>query len=78
MIRVNESGQALAVEIYDMPLANWGSFIAGIPQPLGIGQIELADGSWVHGFSCEGYIANEAEDISEFGGWVAWLNQRSS
>ena len=68
-----ESGSAIAVEVWQMPLAAVGSFLALIPQPLGLGSIELADGRWVHGFVCEGHALAQAPDISRHGGWRAYL-----
>ncbi len=52
-----------------MTLASIGSFAALIPSPLGIGKVELEDGSVDPGFICEGYAAIEAEDIITSGGW---------
>jgi allophanate hydrolase len=71
--RVTQEGAAIEVELWSMPLAHWGSFLAGIPAPLGIGRIELADGRWVHGFLCEGHALTQAPDISHHGGWRAFL-----
>ena len=36
-----------------MPTSRVGAFLASIAAPLGIGSVELADGSRVHGFVCE-------------------------
>jgi allophanate hydrolase len=47
--------------------------VAGIPPPLGVGKVELQDGSVVPGFICEGYAAAQAEDITRFGGWRAYI-----
>ena len=73
LLRVDEEGVAVAVEVYDMPLSEVGSFLALIPHPLGLGQVELADGSWVHGFICEPQGLSGAKDISAWGGWRAYL-----
>ena len=73
MVRVNEAGCAIEVEIYEMPQVSVGSFLAGISAPLGLGSIELADGRWVHGFLCEASTVQGARDISDFGGWRAYL-----
>jgi allophanate hydrolase len=54
-------------------LSEVGSFLALIPHPLGLGQVELADGSWVHGFICEPQGLSGATDISAWGGWRAYL-----
>ncbi|MES3012754.1 MAG: allophanate hydrolase [Pseudomonadota bacterium] len=68
-----ESGAAIAVEVWDMPLDAVGSFLALIPPPLGLGSLELADGRHVHGFVCEAHALVGARDITEFGGWRAFL-----
>ena len=54
-----------------------GSFLAGIPKPLGLGSIRLADGSLKQGFICEGIGINGAKNVSEFGGWRAYLDSKS-
>ncbi len=72
MIRVSKGGVAVEMEIWELPATTFGSFVAGIPSPLGIGKVCLADGSEVSGFVCEGY-AECAHDISAWGGWRAWL-----
>jgi allophanate hydrolase len=66
-------GSAIAVEVYDIPADTVGTFLAGIPAPLGLGAIELADGSWVNGFICEPCALNDAEDITAWGGWRNFL-----
>ncbi len=68
-----EEGTAIEVEVWQMPMAEFGSFVAGIPSPLGIGKVALESGISLPGFICEeGGIAN-AEDVSHFGGWRAYL-----
>lgn len=73
MQRVAQGGHALAVEVWDLPAAQVSSFLALIPQPLGLGMVNLADGSQVHGFLCEGVALEGARDISHLGGWRAFL-----
>lgn len=75
MIRVSEGGAAIAVEVWELPERHVGSFLAGIPAPLGLGRVELADGSWETGFICEGFAAGGAEDITALGGWRAYLER---
>jgi allophanate hydrolase len=65
----NETGAAIEVELWDLPLGTVGGFLAGIPAPLGLGTVELIDGRMVHGFICEGYAIGSGEDITSFGGW---------
>lgn len=68
-----ESGHAIELEVYAVPLSAVGSFLALIPSPLGLGSVELADGSWVKGFICEPCGIDGAQDISHFGGWRAYM-----
>ena len=67
-----EEGAPIQVELWDMPLTAFGSFVAGVPAPLGIGTLELADGRQVKGFICEPYALAEAQDITRYGGWRAY------
>jgi allophanate hydrolase len=73
LMRVATGGSAIAVELWAMPLAAVGSFLALIPAPLGLGTLQLADGSQAHGFLCESHALAGAQDISAFGGWRAYL-----
>jgi allophanate hydrolase len=72
-VDVPATGSAIEVEVWDMPTQHLGSFLAGIPAPLCLGSVELADGHGAHGFLCEGHAAAAARDISHFGGWRAYL-----
>jgi len=66
-------GRAIEVEVWEVPLEHVGSFLALVPPPLGLGSLELAGGRWVHGFICEGHALAGARDISEHGGWRAYM-----
>ena len=66
-------GTRIAVEVWRMPVAQYGSFVALIPFPLGIGTLTLSDGSTVQGFTCEPLALAGARDISSFGGWRAYI-----
>ena len=68
-----EPGASIALEVWDMPQSQVGSFLALIPAPLGLGSVELADGRWVHGFICEGHALRGAPDVSAHGGWRAYV-----
>ncbi len=69
----DESGAAIEVEVWSMPMQHVGSFLAGIPAPLGIGSVELADGRYIKGFICEPWGVNGARDITALGGWRAYI-----
>ncbi|WP_348765688.1 allophanate hydrolase [uncultured Salinisphaera sp.] len=68
-----EGGAAIQVELWDVPASAFGSFVALIPAPLGIGTLQLADGREVKGFICEGWAADTARDVTAFGGWRAYI-----
>jgi allophanate hydrolase len=70
-------GEQIIVEVWEMPASAFGSFVDLIPAPLGIGNVELADGRWVNGFICEGYGFEGARDVTEFGGWRRFLGSGS-
>jgi allophanate hydrolase len=78
MERVAEGGAAIDVEVWELPSVELGSFLSGIPAPLALGKVELADGTWQTGFVCEGYGLQGAADITRFGGWKAWLAAREA
>ncbi|MDT8861868.1 allophanate hydrolase [Alkalihalobacillus sp. MEB130] len=69
LIKQANGGGAIQLEIWEMPLSTFGTFAASIPDPLGIGKVELEDGSEVPGFICQAYVAEGAEDITALGGW---------
>jgi allophanate hydrolase len=78
LVRVDNAGSAIEVEIWEMPDRHYGSFVAGIPSPLCIGSLELEDGSSEQGFLCEAWATTEAQDISAFGGWLEYRKQSST
>lgn len=65
----------IEVEVWEMNEAAFGSFVALIPSPLGIGTVALADGASVKGFLCEAHAVRGAEDITSWGGWRAWRHR---
>ncbi|EMD0456687.1 allophanate hydrolase [Citrobacter freundii] len=72
LVRVAEQGESIALELWQMPLRHFGSFVAAVPPPLGIGTVELADGRLVKGFICEPAGLTNAVDITAFKGWRAY------
>jgi allophanate hydrolase len=68
-----DDGAPIAVEVYDLAADALGMFLAEIPPPLGLGTIELSDGTWVKGFICEPHALQAARDITAFGGWRAYV-----
>ncbi len=74
LVRAGPGGRSIALEVWALPPDGFGAFVAGIPAPLGIGTLRLADGSRVQGFLCEAIAAEGARDISDFGGWRAYVS----
>lgn len=68
-----EDGAAIELELYELGLAEFGSFVAEVPAPLAIGTVTLADGSTVKGFVAEPRAVTNATDITSFHGWRAYL-----
>ena len=66
-------GACIEVEVWEMPLRHFGSFVAGIAAPLGIGTLALEDGESVKGFLCESYAVEGLPDISSLGGWRRYV-----
>lgn len=73
LMKAMASGAPIEVELWDVPLDRFGSFVAEIPAPLGIGSLQLEDGRVVKGFICEPIGLQGARDITSFGGWRAYL-----
>ena len=67
-----DDGAPVVVEVWEMPVAYFGQFVAGVPSPLGIGSVTLENGDVVKGFICEGHAIAQATDITHFGGWRAY------
>ena len=63
----------IEVEIWEMDETAFGSFVALIPFPLGIGTVTLQDGRQVKSFLCEAHAVRDAQDITRYGGWRQWL-----
>ena len=72
------AGSSIAVEIWALPAAAFGKFVAAIPPPLSIGTVRLADGRGVKGFIVEPADISGARDISSFGGWRAFTAEKAA
>lgn len=74
----SDDGAAIQIELWQLPVSEFGSFVGLIPPPLGIGSLETADGRLVKGFICEGWAIDDATDITALGGWRAYIAQRQN
>lgn len=77
ILRQTSGGTALDVEIWDLTRPALGQFLTLVKAPLVLGTLELADGQSVIGFLAEAYATEGAEDITAFGGWLAYRRSLS-
>jgi allophanate hydrolase len=73
LVRDERGGAEIEVEVWTLPLKAVGGFLTGVPSPLVIGRVELADGTREAGFLCEGHAVRDAPEITHLGGWRAYL-----
>lgn len=72
LLRVGAGGGTVETEVWALTPEAFGTFVAGVPAPLCIGTLVLADGTTPKGFLCEPAGLEGARDITEFGGWRAY------
>ncbi|HVW40950.1 MAG TPA: allophanate hydrolase [Amycolatopsis sp.] len=73
LVRVREGGAAIEGEVWRLPAAGFGTFVAAVPAPMVIGTVQLDDGSDVSGFLVEPCALEGGDDITAFGGWRGYL-----
>ena len=66
-------GPGIPGEVWAVPVHRFGSFVAQIPAPLGIGKVALEDGAAVSGFLCERHAVEGAAEITDQGGWRSYV-----
>ncbi|MFG2028009.1 allophanate hydrolase [Streptomyces sp. NPDC048825] len=77
LVHVGANGAAIEAEVWRLPAEGLGRLIAELPRPMTLGRVTLADGSDVPGFLCEPGALDDARDITEYGGWRAYLKSLS-
>ncbi len=75
LLRVPNGGHAIEAEVWALRPDAFGTFVAGVPAPLAIGTVLLADGKTSKGFIVESTAVDGAEDISAHGGWRAFMSR---
>jgi allophanate hydrolase len=76
LVRVGGAeGHAIEVEVWSVPEHRFGGFVAAVPPPLAIGNVQLDSGAWVKGFVCEPSALTGATDITSCGGWRNYLTR---
>lgn len=76
LVHVGPGGESIDGGLWQIPTAALGEFLEALPAPMTLGQVTLADGREVVGFSCTAAAAADAEDITVHRGWLAWLSQK--
>lgn len=69
LIRRSQPAGSIELDVYSLPAQHFGRLIMLLSWPLCIGNIELEDGSWIHGFVCEPQALVGARDVTKYGSW---------
>ena len=72
MMRTPGEGTAVAVEVWDVPMAGLAKVLLSEPPGLCIGKVALADGTVVLGVLGEPFLCAGRREITEYGGWRAY------
>jgi allophanate hydrolase len=72
LVRVERGGASIEGELWNLPAAGLGDFLAKLPAPMTLGPVTLADGRQVVGFGCEPEATVDAADITSYGSWLAY------
>jgi allophanate hydrolase len=66
-------GGSIKAEIWGLDATAFGTFVANIPSPLGIGTLSFTDATSAKGFLVEAEAVKGAKDVTSFGGWRAYV-----
>ncbi len=77
MIRVAQGGSAIAVEVWEVPAAGLAAILLGEPRGLCVGKVRLADGEETLGVLAEPVLCEGQREITQYGGWRAYVAARS-
>lgn len=73
LVHVGGGGAPVEVEVWRLPAAGLGALLSALPRPMALGRVTLADGTELPGFLCEPSALTDAQDITVYGGWRAYL-----
>ena len=76
LLEAGPSGAVLQGELWRLPPAALGEFLARLPEPMTLGRVQLDDCHESVGFFCHASATDGAEEITSFGGWVPYLEAR--
>lgn len=69
MIRVQNGGVCVALELWQLPLSSFAELLSNEPAGLSIGKVKLQDGSEVLGVLAEPWLVEGQKEITELGSW---------
>ncbi|HEY1734007.1 MAG TPA: amidase family protein, partial [Acidimicrobiales bacterium] len=69
-------GVEILAEVWELPQQALAVLLESVPPPLGFGHVSLADGTDVPGFLANGPVPADAQDVTGYGGWRAYLAAR--
>ncbi|MEV0637228.1 allophanate hydrolase [Streptomyces sp. NPDC050619] len=75
LVHTDEGGAEIEAEVWRLPPEGLGRLLATLPRPMTLGSVKLTDGTHTPGFLCEPDALTNAEDITSYGGWRAYLNR---
>jgi hypothetical protein len=73
MLRTPGQGTRVALELWDVPVEGLALILQNEPPGLAIGKVVLQDGSVVLGVLGEPFLCEGKREITEFGGWRAYV-----
>jgi hypothetical protein len=73
MLRTPGEGTNVAVELWEVPVPGLVSILLAEPAGLAIGKVVLRDGSIVLGVLGEPFLCEGKREITEYGGWRAYV-----
>jgi len=76
MLRTPGEGTNVAVEIWDVPAEGIAKILLSEPPGLAIGKVVLRDGSIVLGVLGEPFLCKDRREITQYGGWRAYIASR--
>lgn len=77
MYRVSEDGVKVGVEIWKVPTEGLVSVLQNEPSGLAVGKVILEDNSHILGVLGEQTLCEGQLEISEFGDWRSYINQKN-
>jgi gamma-glutamylcyclotransferase (GGCT)/AIG2-like uncharacterized protein YtfP len=73
MMRVSQGGTPVAVEVWAVPAHRISFLLLLEPPGLCIGKVRLADGEEVLGVIGESFLCEGKKEITQWGGWRAYI-----